>query len=69
MSSVMIECPKNGRPVSTGIEVEPSVFRELPKIASKMTCPACGQEHAWTTRSAWLTGEPRLVAPLKVEAA
>jgi uncharacterized Zn-finger protein len=69
MSSVMIDCPNSGRPISTGIEVEPRVFRELPKIASKMTCPVCGQEHAWDTRSAWLAGEPRLVAPMKVEAA
>ena len=27
MSSVMIRCPNTGRPVSTAIETEPSVFR------------------------------------------
>ncbi len=61
MSSVMIKCPSTGRPVSTAIEVEPSVFRKLPKVAGRMQCPACGQEHVWTTSSAWLSGEPRLV--------
>jgi predicted RNA-binding Zn-ribbon protein involved in translation (DUF1610 family) len=72
MSSVMIRCPNTGRSVSTAIETEPSVFRQLPKIAARMTCPACGQEHIWTTSSAWLTGEPRLaepVTPAKTEAA
>ena len=45
MSSVMIRCPITGRPVSTAIEIEPSVFRKLPKVAARMLCPACGQEH------------------------
>ena len=61
MSTVMIKCPNTGLPVSTAIETEPSVFRRLPKIASRMLCPACGQEHVWMTSSAWLAGEPRLV--------
>jgi endogenous inhibitor of DNA gyrase (YacG/DUF329 family) len=69
MSSVMIKCPKTGRPVSTQIEVEPSVFRRLPKIASRMHCPACGQEHVWMMSSAWLSGEPRLVEPAETAAA
>ena len=71
MSSVMIRCPATGHPVSTAIETEPSVFRKLPKVAARMHCPACGQEHLWTVSSACLAGEPRLVeqpAP-KVEAA
>jgi predicted RNA-binding Zn-ribbon protein involved in translation (DUF1610 family) len=61
MSSVMISCPDTGRSVSTAIETESSVFRRLPNVASRMLCPACGQEHVWTTSSAWLSGEPRLV--------
>jgi hypothetical protein len=61
MSSVMIKCPNTGRSVSTAIETEPSVFRRLPKVASRMLCPACGQEHVWMTSSAWLAGEPKLV--------
>ena len=48
MSSVMISCPIAGRPVSTGIETEPAVFRRLPKVAARILCPACGQEHSGT---------------------
>jgi hypothetical protein len=72
MSSVMIRCPNTGNAVSTAIETEPTVFRRLPKVASSMLCPACGQEHVWMTSSAWLAGEPRLVesdAPAKTAAA
>jgi hypothetical protein len=48
--------------VTTAIETEASVFRRLPNVAARMTCPACGQEHVWTPDSAWLAGHPRLVA-------
>ena len=68
---VMILCPTTGRAVSTAIEVESSVFRKLPNVAARMHCPACGEEHVWSTDSAWLAGEPRLVrkAAEKVAAA
>jgi hypothetical protein len=61
MSSVMIKCPITGCTVSTAIEVEPSVFRKLPRVSARMLCPACGQEHVWAVSSAWLANEPRLV--------
>jgi hypothetical protein len=70
MSAVMIRCPVTGRPVSTAIETEPSVFRKLPKVSSRMHCPACGKDHAWSISSAWLSGEPWLaVSSSKIEAA
>jgi len=68
MSSVMIRCPNTGRAVSTEIETEPTVFRKLPKVAARMGCPACGQEHVWNTSSAWLATEPpplEQVPPIK----
>jgi hypothetical protein len=64
MSTVMIRCPHTGLPVSTAIETEPSVFRRLPKVGARMNCPACGQEHAWSVSSAWLSNEPRLVSSM-----
>ena len=57
----MIRCPIIGERVSTAIETEPSVFRRLPKIAARMLCPACGQEHVWAVGSTWLANEPRLM--------
>ncbi len=61
MSAVMIRCPSTGRSVSTAIETEPSVFRQLPDVEARMHCPVCGQDHVWTTSAAWLSGGPRLV--------
>ena len=58
MSSVMINCPTTGHAVSTAVEMEPSVFNRLPNLAGRMRCPACGQEHVWAVRSAWLTDVP-----------
>ncbi len=72
MSSVMIRCPNTGRAVSTAIETEPAVFSKLPKVSSRMICPACGEEHDWSIGSAWLSGEPNrltLVPKLRIEAA
>ena len=62
MSLVMIACPVTGRAVSTAIETEASSFRRLPSVRAHMRCPACGQDHEWSVSSAWLSGEPRLVA-------
>jgi hypothetical protein len=58
MSEVMIRCPNTGRAVSTAIETEPYVLRTLPRLAARMNCPACGQEHKWVTDEAWLAEEP-----------
>ena len=67
MSLVMIKCPATGRAVSTAIEIEASSFRRLPLVTAHMHCPACGRDHEWTVSSAWLSGEPRLVAQDRVQ--
>jgi predicted RNA-binding Zn-ribbon protein involved in translation (DUF1610 family) len=58
MSSVMIRCPTTGRAVSTAVETERTVFNKLPNVTARMRCPACGQEHIWTVKSAWLAEMP-----------
>jgi hypothetical protein len=59
MSSVMIRCPNTGLAVSTQIEMESAVFRKLAKMAARMTCAACGQEHVWMTSAGWLDDEDK----------
>jgi hypothetical protein len=63
MGTVMIRCPETGRPVSTEIETEPSVFERLPLVPSRLRCPLCGLEHVWTAKEAWLSAPP--IAPDK----
>ena len=48
MGTVMIRCPRTDRAVSTQIDTEASVFERLPEVASRLRCPACGEEHVWT---------------------
>ena len=67
MSLVMIECPVTGRAASTAIETEARSFRRLPKVTAHMRCPVCGRDHEWTVSSAWLSGEPRLVAQSQIQ--
>jgi hypothetical protein len=54
---VMVRCPNTGRELSTGIEMDASTFSQLPDIRSNMKCPACGLDHLWAIREAWL-GNP-----------
>jgi hypothetical protein len=55
---VMVRCPKTGRELSTGIEMDAASLEQLPDIRSKIECPVCGVEHVWSTREAWLDNPP-----------
>jgi hypothetical protein len=59
---VMVKCPATGRELSTGIEMDAATFAQLPEIRAQIVCPACGQDHTWSTREAWL-GNPEPSAP------
>jgi hypothetical protein len=53
MATLLIKCPHTGKAISTGIEIDPDSFADLPDVLSHV-CPECGLEHAWWTREAWL---------------
>ena len=55
---VMVRCPKTGRELSTGIEMDAATLAQLPDIRSKIECPLCRVEHIWSTREAWLDNPP-----------
>jgi hypothetical protein len=52
MGVIVIRCPRTGNEVSTGVEIDADRFKTLPPTVSRMRCPACGSEHAWSKRSA-----------------
>lgn len=58
MGTLMIRCPRTDRAVSTQIDTEISVFERLPEVLSRLRCPACGEEHAWSASDAWLADAP-----------
>ena len=59
---LMVRCPSTGCEFSTGIEMVCQTFAQLPDIRSLLTCPACGIDHFWSTREAWL-GNPAPSTP------
>jgi hypothetical protein len=58
LSTVMVRCPNTGRELSTGVEMDEATFKRLADIRSQIKCPACGLDHTWSTREAWLGNLP-----------
>ena len=54
MSMLMIRCPKTGRPISTGREVEIAAFRSTAVFFSRNYCPLCRVTHEWFAQDAWV---------------
>jgi uncharacterized C2H2 Zn-finger protein len=48
VGTVTIRCPRTGRQVSTGLELDEATWDSLPVVLSRMTCPSCGAEHVWS---------------------
>lgn len=54
---VTIKCPVTGKPVYTGMSMDPETFRKKSFEETKLVCPHCGQEHTWDKRNAYLNTE------------
>ncbi len=52
MGTVMIKCPKTGCEISTGIQMDQSIFNTMPVFFSRTRCPICQTEHEWFARNA-----------------
>ena len=46
MAHLIFRCPQVNRVMTTGIEIDPDVFRSL-RTAREMHCRFCGQDHRW----------------------
>jgi hypothetical protein len=59
MGVVVMRCPRTGREVPTGTEIERDEFQNLKPVIHRMRCPACGSEHVWSRGTAqWRSGLP-----------
>jgi hypothetical protein len=54
MGIVMINCPKTGRAISTGLKIDASTFSCVPVFFSRTFCPRCLTQHEWFARDAWV---------------
>lgn len=53
MGVITIQCPRTGKQVSTGIEVDRAHFDRMRETRYSMSCWLCGGEHVWSKR--WAT--------------
>lgn len=62
MGTLLIKCPKSGRELSTGIQIEAPDVSRLPQVAGQTRCPHCGSVHFWLPREArWAEAIPHTV--------
>ena len=46
MAHLIFRCPQANRAITTGIEIDPDVFRSL-RTARALRCLFCGRDHKW----------------------
>lgn len=57
MAMVLIRCPNTGKPLATGIGMDPGSFASSTLLNNTVgPCPHCGQNHTWSKKDAWLEG-------------
>ena len=54
VADIVVQCPRTGTPVPTGLKSEWVFLRSLPRVAIPLRCPACGQTHKWQPQEAWI---------------
>jgi hypothetical protein len=63
MPTIFTSCPNSGRDISTGIEIEPKCFVDVPDVITPYALPALRQRHDWPkynvlTRVQWRVTPP-----------
>ena len=53
MGVITIQCPRTGKQVSTGVEIDRVHFDRMRETRFTMSCWLCGREHVWSKR--WAT--------------
>jgi len=54
MGTLVFVCPTTGHRVSTGVEVDRSSFKSLPRTKTAIFCPRCRKNHMLSRTWAWL---------------
>ena len=54
MSTLLFVCPATRQQVSTGIEIDRSSFKSLPRHTTELRCPRCNTSHVLSGVWAWL---------------
>jgi len=54
MGTLIFVCPSTGQQVSTGVEIDRSSFKSLPRTKTSIFCPGCRRSHLLSRIWAWL---------------
>ena len=54
LADILVQCPRTGAPVPTGLKTEWVFLKSLPCVAVPLRCPSCGQVHKWKPDDAWI---------------
>jgi hypothetical protein len=54
MAAIKIKCPKTGRPISTGMEMDRGTFEATAMVGNDVACPHCRERHRWDKKDAYL---------------
>ena len=52
VGAISIRCPTTGKPVSTGMSMEPASFYRSVLTGNSVKCPHCGTTHIWSKSEA-----------------
>jgi hypothetical protein len=62
MGTLVFVCPITGHQVSTGVEVDRSSYKRLPRTKTAIFCPHCRKNHLLSRIWAWLdSNDPKVV--------
>jgi hypothetical protein len=62
MGTLVFVCPTTGHEVSSGIEIDRSSFKSLPRTTTAISCPHCRDKHLLSAIWAWLVSDYSQVA-------
>jgi hypothetical protein len=54
MGTLIFVCPTTGHQASTGVKVDRSSFKSLPRTKTSIFCPRCRNNHLLSRIWAWL---------------
>lgn len=55
MGIMMVKCPKTGRAIPTGTEIDQASFNRTPVFFGRTFCPICKIDHEWFAKDAWVS--------------
>ena len=62
MGTLIFVCPTTGHQVSSGVEVDRSSYKSLPRTQTAIFCPRCRENHLLSRIWAWLdSNDPKVV--------